>query len=230
MRKAAERGARARGSSWRQRRNAEARAEASAEATLAAERASESMLPRWRARSLALFFGLAVVLLAPWPGAGRLFGPLFCAFGNTVIVAVGAGGDSEPRFSLQPSGPVTVDAGATDWTVWLAATRADGQSRPPLPLETRILGWTPLALSLALTLAFSVSWRRKLRMLGIGLALLLVRLAIAIALPVSRAFKPHPSAPGPISEIVWYVLIDLPAMSYVAPLFSWWIAFTATRD
>ena len=92
------------------------------------------------------------------------------------------------------------------------------------------MGYTPLALSLALTLAFAVSWRRKLRMLGIGLGLLLIRLAIAIALPVGRAFSPHPTAPGPISELVWYVLIDLPAMSYVAPLFAWWIAFTATRD
>ncbi len=67
-------------------------------------------------------------------------------------------------------------------------------------------------------------------MLGIGLGLLLIRLAIAIGLPVSRAFSPHPTAPGPLSELVWYVLIDLPAMSYVAPLFAWWIALTATRD
>ena len=79
-------------------------------------------------------------------------------------------------------------------------------------------------------MACAVSWRRKLRMLGFGLALLLVRLAIAIALPVSRAFSPHPAAPGPISELVWYVLIDLPAMSYVAPLFAWWLAFTVTQD
>ena len=191
---------------------------------------------RWRScrggtpRSIALFFGLAILLLAPWPGCGRLFGPPFCAFGNAVIVVVGAGGDSEPRFSSQPQGPATPDAGTTDWTVWLAATGGDGSPRPPLPLETRILGYTPLALSLALTLSFAASWRRKLRMLGIGLALLLMRLAIAIALPVGRAFSPHPAAPGPISELVWYLLIDLPAMSYVAPLFAWWIAFTATRD
>jgi hypothetical protein len=123
-----------------------------------------------------------------------------------------------------------VETETTDWTVWLAPTRGDVSSRPPLPLETKILGYTPLALSLALTLAFAVSWWRKLQMLGIGLALLLIRLAIAIALPVGRAFSTHPSAPGPISEIVWYVLFDLPAMSYVAPLFAWWIAFTATRD
>ena len=211
---------------WRQRRSVEA----SVEAALAAERAPEPLLPRWRARSLALFFGLAILLLAPWPGYGRLFGPLFCAFGNTVIVVTGAGGDSEPRFSAQPRGPVTAEAEATDWTVWLAPTHGDVPSRPPLPLETRILGYTPLALSLALTLAFAASWRRKLRMLGIGLGLLLLRLAIAIALPVGRAFSPHPTAPGPMSELVWYVLIDLPAMSYVAPLFAWWIAFTATRD
>jgi hypothetical protein len=218
---------RARGSTWRQRRS-EATVKAGLKAT--AERVPESVLPRWRARSLALFFGLAIVLLAPWPGYGRLFGPLFCALGDAVIVVVGAGSDSEPRFSTQPPGPVSAETETTDWTVWLAATRGDGRSRPPLPLETRILGYTPLALSLALTMSFAVSWRRKLRMLGIGLGLLLIRLAIAIALPVSRAFTPHATAPGPISELVWYVLIDLPAMSYVAPLFAWWIAFTATRD
>jgi hypothetical protein len=221
-----ERGARARPSTWRQRRSIAA----VAQATLAAERAPESLLPRWRARPLALFFGLALVLLAPWPGYGRLFGSLFCAFGDAVIVVVGAGGDAEPRFSTHPRGAVAEETGTTDWTVWLAATKDDGPSRPPLPLETRILGYTPLALSLALTLAFSGSWRRKLRMLAIGLALLLFRLAVAIALPVGRAFSRHPTAPGPISELVWYVLIDLPAMSYVAPLFAWWIAFTATRD
>ena len=217
-----ERGTRARATTWRQRRGVEV--------ALAAERVPLALLPRWRARSLALFFGLAIGLLAPWPGYGRLFGPLFCAFGDAVIVVVGAGGDAEPRFSTQPRGSVTLGTETTDWTVWLAATRGDGPSRPPLPLETRILGYTPLALSLALTLSFAVSWRRKLRMLGIGLALLLMRLAIAIALPVGRAFSLHPAAPGPVSELVWYLLIDLPAMSYVAPLFAWWIAFAATRD
>jgi hypothetical protein len=221
-----ERGAHGRRSTWRQRRSVDA----AVAAALAAERPPESLLPRWRGRSLALFLGLAIVLLAPWPTYGRLFGPLFCGFGNAVIVVAGAGGDSEPRFSMQPPGPVTADAGTTGWTVWLAASHGDGPARPPLPLDTRILGYTPLALSLALTLAFAVSWRRKLRMLGVGFGLLLIRLAIAIALPVSRAFSPHPTAPGPISELVWYVLIDLPAMSYVAPLFAWWIAFSATRD
>jgi hypothetical protein len=222
--------ARARASTWRQRRGVEAALEAAGRADLGAHRAPESLLPRWRGRSLALLLGLAIVLLAPWPTYGRLFGPLFCGFGNAVIVVAGAGGDSEPRFSMQPPGPVTADAGTTDWTVWLAATHGDGPARPPLPLDTRILGYTPLALALALTLAFAASWRRKLRMLGIALGLLLVRLAIAIALPVGRAFTPHATAPGPISELVWYVLIDLPAMSYVAPLFAWWIAFTVTRD
>lgn len=218
----AERRARASGSSWRQRR--------SVEGTLAAERAPESMLPRWRARSLALFFGLAIALLAPWPRYGRLFGSFFCAFGDAAIAVVGAGGDAEPRFFLRPPGAVAAETETTDWTVWLAATHGDGTSRPAVPLETKILGYTPLALSVALTLAFAASWRRKLRMLGLGLALLLVRLAVAIALPVGRAFSPHAAPPGPISALVWYVLIDLPAMSYVAPLFAWWIAFTATRE
>jgi hypothetical protein len=189
-----------------------------------------ALLPRWRPRSIGLFFGLAILLLAPWPGYGRLFGPPFCAFGNAVIVVFGVGGDSEPRFSTQPPGSASADAATTEWTVWLAATHGADSSGPPFPLGTRILGYTPLALSLALTLSFAASRRRKLRMLGIGLALLLIRLAIAITLPVSRAFSPHPTAPGPITEIVWYMLIDLPAMSYVAPLLAWWIAFTTTRD
>ena len=218
-----DRGARARTSTWRQRRRIEAAA--------AVALAPDALLPRLHARSIAMFFGLAVLLLAPWPGYGRLFGPLFCAFGNGVIVVVGVGGDSEPRFSTDAQVPATLEAGTTDWTVWLAANRGNGSSRPPLPLETKILGYTPLALLLAVTLALAaVSWRRKLRMLGIGLALLLIRLAVAIALPVGCAFRPHPAAPGPIIEIVWYVLIDLPAMSYAAPLFAWWIAFAATRD
>ena len=215
--------ARALAPTWRQRRGVEI--------ALRAERAPLALLPRWRSRSIALFFALAILLLAPWPGYGRLFGSLFCAFGNAVIVVVGAGGESEPRFSTQPrDSEATPGTGITDWTVWLAATAGDGRSRPALPLEARIVGYTPLALSVALTLAFATSWRRKLRMLGIGLALLLLRLAIAIALPVGRAFSPHPAAPGPLSELVWYVLIDLPAMSYVAPLFAWWIAFASTRD
>jgi len=218
-----DRGTRARSATWRQRRGVGI--------ALAAERAPLALLPRWPPRSIALCLGLALLLLAPWPGYGRLFRPLFCAFGNAVIVVVGAGGDSAPRFSAQSRGGRTApDAGTTDWTVWLAPTGGDGPPRPPLPLETRILGYTPLALSLALTLSFPLSWRRKLRMLGIGLALVFIRLALAIALPVSRAFSPHPVAPGPVSELVWYVLIDLPAMSYVAPLFAWWIAFAATRD
>jgi hypothetical protein len=220
-----DRGARARLSAaaptWRERRGV----------ALAAERTPPALLPRWPARSIALCLGLALLLLAPWPGSGRLFRPVFCAFGNAVIVVVGAGGDSAPRFSTEPGEALTTPAaGATDWTVWLAASGGHGPSRPPLPLETKILGYTPLALSLALTLSFAVSWRRKLRMLGIGLALLLMRLAIAIALPVGRAFSLHPAAPGPVSELVWHLLIDLPAMSYVAPLFAWWIAFAATKD
>ncbi len=213
------RGAAGRPSSCRRRRGVQVSAEA---------RASDALLPRLRWQSIATFFALTVLLLAPWPALGQAFGALFSRFGNAVIIVTGVGGSAEPRFSATLPADSDAALGTGDWNVWLAATR--GQTALPLPLETRILGYTPIALLLALTLAFAVPWRRKLRMLGIGLALLLVRLAIAIALPVGRAFSARRAPPGPITEIVWYVLIDLPAMSYVAPLFGWWIAFTLTHD
>ena len=169
-----------------------------------------------------------------WLRAARS-GRSSCAFGNTVIVVIGAGGDfgaaifdAAPRTRHGGGGSHRLDV------VWLAPTHGDvSVAAAPSARDEDPGLYTPLALSLALTLSFAASWRRKLGMLCIGLGLLLLRLAIAIALPVGRAFSSAtPTAPGAISELVWYVLIDLPAMSYVAPLFAWWLAslFTATRD
>jgi hypothetical protein len=208
---------RAEASTWRQRR--------SAAATLAEP--APTVLPLGiTPRSALTFAVLAIVLLAPWPRYGRAVSAMLGLYGNAVIAVTGAGGDAEPRFSS--SGPAAADAG--DWTVWLGATRGPAAGRPPAPLEMRILGYTPLALLLALTIATEASWRRRLKMLGLGWALLLTRLAIAIALPVGRAFGGGRASSGPLSEIVWYVLIDLPAMSYAAPLGAWWISFATTND
>jgi hypothetical protein len=179
-------------------------------------------------RSALTFAALALVLLAPWPRYGRAVSALFGGFANAVVEVTGAGGDAEPRFSIAGRGPSSADA--NDWTVWLAATRGPAAAQPPMPLETRILGYTPLALLLALTIASPASWRRRVKMIAIGWALLLARLALAIALPLGRAFGGPRSPSGPLTEIVWYVLIDLPAMSYAAPLFAWWISFAMTRD
>jgi hypothetical protein len=192
-----------------------------------AEPAPQPMLPGITPRSVITFAVLALVLLAPWPRYGRAVGALFGVFANAVVEVTGAGGDAEPRFSTAGRGTSGVDA--HDWTVWLGATRGPAAAEPSMPLETRILGYTPLALLLALTIASPASWRRRLKMITIGCALLLSRLALAIALPVGRAFGGRPSPSGPLTEIAWYVLIELPAMSYVAPLFAWWISFALTE-
>ncbi len=204
--------------SWRQRHAAVA---------ALAEPAPQPMLLGITPRSALTFAALALVLLAPWPRYGRAVSAVFSVFANTVVEVTGAGSDAQPRFSVTVGG--TSSAEANDWTVWLAATRGPAAEQPPRPLETRILGYTPLALLLALTIAFPAAWRRRLKMIAIGWALLLARLALAIALPVGRAFGGRPSPSGPLTEIVWYVLIELPAMSYAAPLFAWWISFVITE-
>jgi hypothetical protein len=190
--------------------------------------APQPMLLGITPRSAITFAALAVLLMAPWPRYGRAVGAAFGLFGNAVIAVTGVGGTAEPRFSTVEQGPSPPET--NDWTVWLGATRGPASGQPPMPLEIRILGYTPLALLLALTIASDAPWRRRLKMTAIGWALLLSRLALAIVLPVGRAFGDRQSPSGPLADIVWYVLIDLPAMSYAAPLLAWWIAFAATDD
>jgi hypothetical protein len=204
---------------WRPRRTAAA-------AVAAPERAP--IVLGVTVRSAVTFAVLAVVLLAPWPRYGRAVSAALGLYGNAVIAVTGVGGDARPRFSVSARGTSAPDA--NDWTVWLGATQGPAAAQPPVQLEMRILGYTPLALLLALTLASDGSRRRRLKMLAIGWALLLSRLALAIALPVGRAFGGARSPAGPLTEIVWYVVVDLPAMSYVAPLLAWWIGYATTRD
>ena len=196
--------------------------------------AADAWLPRVSRRSLITFAALVILFLAPWPAVGRCFGILFSGYANLVVAVTGAGGARAPHFAArQPAAAPPVsgeDAGSADWSVWLTAEAEPGTGReqPAAPLDTRIIGYTPLALFLALTLASAVPRRRKLRILAIGLALLLARLAIAIALPTARGFGRSRLASGPFAETVWFVLIDLPAASYVAPLMAWWLALGVT--
>jgi hypothetical protein len=194
----------------------------------------DAWLPRVSRRSVITFAALVLLLLAPWPAVGRGFGALFSGYANLVVAVLGVGGARAPHFTArEPASAAPVsgeDAGTGDWSVWLTAQAEPGagHEQPPAPLDTRIIGYTPLALFLALTLASPVPRRRKLRILAIGLALLLARLAIAIALPTARAFGRSRLASGPFAETIWFVLIDLPAASYVAPLVAWWLALGLT--
>jgi hypothetical protein len=192
--------------------------------------AVDRWFPRPSRRSAITFAVLAVLLLVPWPGFGRAFAVLFSGYANAVVQLTGAGSALEPRFSAwrpqgAPQGASENDA-ADAWAVWLVAARAP--ERAPTPLDTRIIGYTPLALFVALTLASAVPRRRKLAIFGIGGGLLLLRLAIAIALPTARALGGSRLASGPLVETIWYVLIDSPAISYVAPLGAWWLGLALT--
>ena len=181
-------------------------------------------------RPVLAFAALVIVLLGPWPGYGRAFGVLFSAYGNGVVRALGIGGSSTPRFA-PPTPLERRDPEVSDWVVTLSVSRADAGDEV-MPLDTRILGYTPLAIFLALTVATPIGRRRrKLKVLAIGMAFLLARLAVAIALPVGRALgAASPGwASGLLAEVVWWVLIAPPVMSYATPLLAWWIALAITE-
>jgi hypothetical protein len=179
-------------------------------------------------RSVITFAVAAVLLLIPWPGFGRGFATLFAGFANGVVAFAGLGGASPPQFSAHVP-PGTADDGP--WAVALSLHGHDPATDPDvMALDTRILGYTPLAIFVALTLATAVPRRRKLIILAAGLGFLLVRLAVSIGLPISRGLGGlgKRSALGVVAEIFWWVLINPPAMSYASPLLAWWLALTLT--
>ncbi|HXJ21888.1 MAG TPA: hypothetical protein VMT03_16810 [Polyangia bacterium] len=189
------------------------------------------LLPEIDRKAIAIFVGAVLILLAPWPGCGRVFRTFFSGFGNAVLAVTGAGAASEPSFSSSPPAALAADPGLEHaaWTVWAGAARGPLASGPPVPLDTRILGYTPLAVLLALVAASAIPRRRRAAVLGIGASLLLFRLAVAIAMAVGRGFGQSAERPGAVAEIVWYLLVDLPAMSYVAPLAAWVAGLAATE-
>lgn len=165
-------------------------------------------MPRIGRREAAMFAALIVLLLAPWPRWGRAFGVFFSGYGNMLVPLLNSG-DGAPRFELPPRGQ------AGDWDVVLRA------GEQVVPLETRIIGYTPLAVFVALALATPVPRRRKAIILVGGLAVLLLRLAFAILVPLGDT-----RAGGAAG--IWTVLITPPAMSYAAPLAVWWLTFSLT--
>jgi hypothetical protein len=180
-------------------------------------------------RPVLAFAALVIVLLGPWPGYGRAFGVLFSAYGNRVARALDLGGSSAPRFA-PPTPLARRDPAVGDWVVTLSIAGADGGDEI-MPLDARILGYTPLAIFLALTMATPIGRRRKLKVLALGLVSLLARLAVAIALPVGRALGAASPGwtSGLLAEVVWWVLIAPPVMSYATPLLAWWVALAITE-
>ncbi|MES1166008.1 MAG: hypothetical protein ABUR63_09635 [Verrucomicrobiota bacterium] len=185
------------------------------------------MLPPVAWQSVVAFAVAVVILLGPWPGYGRVFRVLFAAYGNAVVASTGAGGSADPEFRSAPPAADSSDSG-TPWTVWVGALRGPRAAAPALPLDTRILGYTPLALLLALVVASPIPWRRRAAVTAIGASLLLARIALAVWLAIGQAFDAGRGGTGSAAEVVWFVLIDLPAMTYVAPLAAWAVGLALT--
>ena len=170
-------------------------------------------VPRVERRAVLVFGALVVLLLAPWPGWGRGFATAFSVYGNA-LVGLTSARVPPPRFEAPaPGGVDAADGGA--WAVVLT------MGERVVPLDTRIIAYTPLAIFLALALATTGSRRRKLLILGGGGAVLLLRLAFVVLAPLE-------AAPGSLVEIAWTILAAPPVMSYAAPLAVWWVAVALT--
>jgi hypothetical protein len=175
-------------------------------------------LPPVEKRAVVVFGVLVVLLLAPWPRLGRAFGALFSAYGNCLVASRETALDAPPRFEVPPPNEVS----AADGGQWAVLLRSGDQS---LPLDTRIIAYTPLAIFLALALATPIPPRRKVIVLAGGGAFLLARLAFAVLVPLGRAFGGSAST---LTEIAWTVLVTPPVMSYATPLAAWWMALALT--
>jgi hypothetical protein len=176
----------------------------------------DTWLPPVSRRALLVFVALVLVLLAPWPGWGRVFARAFSVYGNGLVAVGGSWNGPAPHFELPPVG----DGGA--WAVVLAGERG-------FPLDTRIIAYTPLAIFLALALATPVPLRRRLIIFGGGVAVLLARLAFAVLVPLGRAFAGRSdSTLAWLAEVGWTVFVTPPVMSYATPLLVWWLGIALT--
>jgi hypothetical protein len=181
-------------------------------------------------RFLITFVVLVIALLAPWPRWGRVFSAAFSGYANAVVGVFAIGGSNDPSFRT-PTAAERLRPDVGEWTVLLSSRRA--ASAEGVTLDTRIIGYTPLAVFVALALATPVARRRKIKILLGGGGIMLARLAISIALPVARAMGGGSSwAFGPVAETFWLAIITPPAMSYVTAALAWWIplALTTRRD
>jgi hypothetical protein len=178
-------------------------------------------------RALAIFVITAVVLLAPWPRLGRAFSAAFTGVANVVVDALVVQDGVTARFST----PTAADRGRPEVGDWAVLLSLDvGRGARQTVLDTRLLGYTPLAVFLALVVATPVPRRRRLKILAGGGTILVARLAVAIALPVGRALGPRGPgwATGTFAEVIWWSFINPPAMSYVVAAFGWWLAVALT--
>ena len=178
--------------------------------------AESRIVPRTRPTLRAGFFMFALgLLLAPWPGWGRLVSTGFSAYANGLAHTLGIGESEEQQFYAPGTGERV--GSDDDWVVWLSRRDVPGGAPPRASIDARIFAYTPIAVLLALAFATALPRRRKLVAVALGLSAMLIRLSLVIVLP-ARAF----------AEIFWLVLINPPVMSYLTPLLVWWIALTVT--
>lgn len=166
-----------------------------------------------------------VLFLAPWPRWGRAFSAAFAGYANVVVGVLP--GSNDLRF-VTPTAADRLRTDVGEWTVLLLSNRTDRADA--VALDTRILGYTPLAVFFALAIATPVPRRRRVKIVVGGAGLMLARLACAIVLPVARSMGA--SGPGwafgPVAETFWFAFIAPPAMSYVTAALAWWLLLALT--
>jgi hypothetical protein len=179
-------------------------------------------LPPIQRRALIIFAALVVLLLVPWPGWGRTFATGFSVYGNGLVAVAGGWNGPPPRFEVPARGAIAARDGGP-WAVVLAGEH-------PMPLDTRILAYTPFAIFFALALATPVPPRRRLIILAAGLACLLARLAFAVLVPLARAFGGgrSDSTLAWLADVGWTVFVSPPVMSYATPLAVWLLGVALT--
>jgi hypothetical protein len=171
----------------------------------------DGIVPRIE-RSRVITFALVLgILLAPWPGWGRIVAAGFTDYANAIAHTLGIGDAAQQRFST--ASPVNPSDSADEWIVKVRS----GTPRS-VSIDTRILAYTPIAVLLALAAATPMPRRRKLVALALGMAAMLIRLSLVFVLPAWT-----------VAQLYFLVVINPSAMSYFAPLIAWWISLAVTR-
>ena len=182
----------------------------------------------WR---FALIYGL---LILPWPGWNRCFCKGFCAIGNAVF----DGNDEVRQTYFEPyrtvHGLSALDARITISNRWLA-NRNGTVPVTVLGLDTRSVGWVPMALTVSLIAATPLPWRRRGPALAGGVALIFAFILGSVALYLWNESTDvllvtlTPFWKG-IADAIEYALITQIGISFSMPVLIWMVVTFRRSD